>query len=218
MIKAVIFDMDGLMIDSEILGIKVYGNIMKKSNIQLSKHEYGMCFAGKTIHNGLAYAKEYYHLDFDIEEAVQSAARDMEELMKNTIIELKPGLLELISFLKSKNIKIAIASSSNIERIHTLLDSYQLLDLFDEIICGTHVKNGKPAPDIFLKACERLQVEPLHALVLEDSEAGIQAAFNAHIPVICIPDIKYPDPKYQAMSTAVYESLFDVIDFLENEL
>lgn len=83
------------------------------------------------------------------------------------------------------------------------------------MVFGTDIQRGKPFPDIFLKACEKLNIKPNEALVLEDSEAGIQAAYNAHIPVICIPDLKYPQEKYVKQTIKIYNTLLDVIPFIE---
>ena len=84
------------------------------------------------------------------------------------------------------------------------------------MICGSDVSRGKPFPDIFLKACERLNVLPSEAIVLEDSEAGIQAAYDAHIPVYCIPDLKQPGKEYAQKTKGILSSLVDVITILEN--
>ena len=86
---------------------------------------------------------------------------------------------------------------------------------FDDSICGDEVANGKPNPEVFLKACQKLDVKPHEAIVLEDSEAGIQAACSAKIPVICIPDMKYPEDKYVSMTTQIYNSLDQVITYLD---
>ena len=92
---------------------------------------------------------------------------------------------------------------------------HHILSYFDEIICGSDVQRGKPYPDIFLKACERLNVLPSEAIVLEDSEAGIQAAYDAKVPVYCIPDLKYPHEEYVQKASGIFSSLLDVIDLLE---
>jgi len=98
--------------------------------------------------------------------------------------------------------------------VHQLLDN-EIFSRFDDIICGDEVTNGKPNPEIFLKACEKLNVHPNEALVLEDSEAGIQAAYGASIPVICIHDMKYPEQPYLDMTTDILKSLKQVIDYLK---
>ncbi|MCD8027761.1 MAG: HAD family hydrolase, partial [Erysipelotrichaceae bacterium] len=89
------------------------------------------------------------------------------------------------------------------------------LSYFDTTICGSEAAHSKPEPDIFLKACEKLHVLPSEALVLEDSEAGIEAAYRAHIKVICIPDMKYPTDEYVNKAFKVLDSLDEVINELE---
>ena len=217
MIEAVIFDMDGLMIDSEVICYEVYRDLLRHDNIELTKQQYTLCFAGKTMTNGLLCAREYFHLNFDIDDAEKFSVQKEKEYVEEKGVALKPGLLELLRYLKNNNMKCAIATSSGLERIHQLVDKYDILKHYDVITCGHEVCNGKPAPDIFLKACEKLGVKPENALVLEDSEAGIQAGYSAHIPVICIPDMTYPSDKYQEMTTAVLGSLEDVIDYIEGK-
>ena len=85
----------------------------------------------------------------------------------------------------------------------------------DDIVYGFEVEHGKPAPDIFLKACEKLDVLPNEALVLEDSEAGIDSAYQAHIPVICIPDLKEPDEVHKERTACLLSSLDQVIEYIE---
>lgn len=214
MIEAVIFDMDGLMVDTEILCYKMYKSFLKTKGIEINKNDYASCFTGKKMDDGLYYAKKYFNIEFEVDEAIHYFISN-EDTSQN--VDLKPGLEELVHYLHSKNIKMAMATSSGLERVHKLLDPYDILKYFDTITCGSEVKHGKPAPDIFLKACEKLAVEPTHALVLEDSETGIQAAYSANIPVICIPDLKNPAEKYEKMTTAILKSLHDVIDFVEKD-
>ena len=95
-----------------------------------------------------------------------------------------------------------------------ILKQHNLIEYFDEFVFGHEVKNGKPNPDIFIKACEKISENPEGCLVLEDSEAGIQSAYSANIPVICIPDMKMPDKSYLDMTKAVLNSLEDVISYL----
>lgn len=127
----------------------------------------------------------------------------------------KKGLDELLQYLKSHNYKTIVATSSGRERVDEILKNAQLTQYFDDSICGDEVTHGKPNPEIFLTACHKLGVQPEEALVLEDSEAGIQAAYDGHIDVICVPDMKYPEEKYVQMITKIVKSLDDVIDYLE---
>lgn len=216
MVKAVIFDMDGLMVDTEIISYKAYCSFLKEYGVEhMTKQEYCICFAGKSLTNGLLYARDFFKVNYTIEDGENFFRGREKELFHSDGVTLKPGLRELLDYLKENNIKMAMATSSNIERVHEILDPHDVLHYFTHIVCGEEVKHGKPAPDIFLKACEKLGVEVGDALVLEDSETGIQAAYSAHIPVICIPDMKTPDEPYKSMTTKILPSLHEVIDYLK---
>lgn len=218
MIKAIILDMDGLMIDSEIISYTAYGCYLKKYGVQsLSKEEYCYCFAGKSLVNGLLFARNHFQLSFDIDEACQFFIDKEHEIVEKDGVALKPGLRELLEYIKENNLKVSMGTSSGLERVHQLIDRHDIIKYFDAITCGSEVQNGKPAPDIFLKACEKLGVNPSEALVLEDSETGILAAHNGNIPVICIPDMKKPSQEYAEMTVHVYDSLLDVVEYLKGE-
>ena len=130
-------------------------------------------------------------------------------------VPLKPGLIELLTYLKENNYKTIVATSSNRARVDKILAGAQIAQYFDDSICGDEVTKGKPNPEIFLKACEKLGVEPSEALVLEDSEAGIQAAYSGNIKVICVIDMKVPDDNYKEMTARIVETLHDVIDYVK---
>ena len=102
------------------------------------------------------------------------------------------------------------------ERVDKILQMAGLTGYFDGSICGDEVEKGKPDPEVFLKACQKAGVQPQDALVLEDSEAGIQAAFSAGIPVICIPDMKYPQKEDEEKADRVVDSLLDVLSLLKD--
>lgn len=137
--------------------------------------------------------------------------------MEEDGIPLKPGLQALLTYLKKEDYQIVVATSSLKMRALHILKKHQLENCFDDFTFGYEVTRNKPFPDIFLKACEKMSVKPSEALVLEDSEAGIQAAYDAHIPVICIPDMKQPSSAYAKKTAAILPSLADVIAYLERE-
>ena len=213
MVKAVIFDMDGLMIDTEVVNYQFFSRFFQTIGVHLSLDDYCLCFTGKSIDGALNSMREHYHLDFQNED-FKKYFQNFHEKWENQVVPLKPGLEELLQDLKTQDMKLAIATSSDRQRVQRLFQPYSVLKYFDVVVCGTDVKAGKPAPDIFLKACEELSIHPNEALVLEDSETGIEAAYRAKIPVICIPDLKQPDEKHARMTMDVLPSLSDVIDEL----
>lgn len=216
MIKAVLFDLDGLLLDSEIVAFKVYEELGERFHFELTLPDFMENFCGQPLRRNVAYCTERFQLPWGLEEAVEEVLR-IEKKILDEGVDVMPGARELLSFLKENNYKTCVASSSARERSMRLLEQHDLVAYFDDFVFGPEVKRGKPNPDIFLKAAEKLGVAPEDCLVLEDSQAGIQAAYSAGMRVICIPDLKYPTEEYEKMATAVKESLFDVIPYLEKK-
>lgn len=216
MLKAVIFDMDGLMIDTENVTYQCYQEVLKTMNLSMNK-EFYTTLLGRTMEATRQAMYKQYGDDFPIEEVAKKVHQLMDEQFAREGVPLKDGLVELLTYLKEHNYKTMIATSSARDRVNALLTDNGILNYFDDVICGNEVEHGKPAPDVFLNACQKLNVQPSEALVLEDSEAGIQAAHNAHISVICIPDMKYPDENYANKTTCILNSLNEVIDYIEKD-
>lgn len=214
MIKAVIFDMDGLMINSERVTFEGYQKVMNKMGLSISE-EFYKTLLGKTLKTATELFYEIYGNDFPMEQVVCDVHQYMEDLFDTQGVPLKKGLVELLTYLKNNDYKTIVATSSHRDRVDHILDIAHLTQYFDDSICGNEVAKGKPNPEVFLRACEKLKVQPTEALVLEDSEAGIQAAHAGNISVICIPDMKYPDPKFEKMTAKILDSLDQVIDYLK---
>ncbi len=215
MIKAVIFDMDGLLIDSEMISYKCYRDFLKSYGFEFTLKEYIKDYSGKQLITSLNYIKDHYQLNYDIEKAIDIFHEYEAKYIEEDGVELKPGAKELLKYLKEHHYKTIIATSSREKRAQSLLEKHQVMQYMDDIVYGFEVEHGKPAPDIFLKACEKLDVLPNEALVLEDSEAGIDSAYQAHIPVICIPDLKEPDEVHKERTACLLSSLDQVIEYIE---
>lgn len=214
MIKAVIFDMDGLMIDSERVTYEGYIDVLRERGLTITK-EFYTSLLGKPLAG--IYNKFYdeYGEGFEIEDVIKEVHQYMADEFDTHGVPLKKGLIELLKYLKDNNYKTIVATSSHRSRVDHILSLAQIEHYFDDSICGDEVTNGKPNPEVFLRSCEKLGVEPHEAIVLEDSEAGIQAAYSASIPVICIPDMKYPEETYAKQTAAIFESLKDVIPYIQ---
>lgn len=141
---------------------------------------------------------------------------EVENMFLTQGINLKHGAKELLLYLKENHYKVGLATSSTEDRALNILKQHSIIDYFDEFVFGHEVEKGKPNPDIFLKACEKLIENPDNCLILEDSEAGIQAAYLANTPVICIPDMKKPSKKFLDLSLLVLNDLNEVIDYLKS--
>ena len=214
MIKAIIFDMDGLMIDSERATFQEYQNVLSTMNLTITEDFY-KTLLGKTLKTAYKLFYKEYGEDFPIEEVIKQVHIQLADRFEKYGVPVKKWLIELLTYLKENNYKTIVSTSSHRERVDKILHQAHLTKYFDDSICGNEVTNGKPNPEVFLKACDKLEVKPEEAIVLEDSEAGILAAHNAAIKVICIVDMKYPDKEYEEKTYQILESLDQVIDLLK---
>lgn len=214
MIKAVVFDLDGLLIDSETVFYHMYQELLQPYGCGFSVKDYTDNYSGKTAIKNMESIIKRFQLPFSAQAGLEIlTAKELSYLKQG--ISLKAGALELLKYLRSNHYKTALATSSIKERALSILQFHHIETYFDEMIFAHEVLNSKPDPDIFLKACKKLQIASEDCLVLEDSNAGIQAAFSAHIPVICIPDMRKPDTYHVNMTVAVLNSLDSVIDWLK---
>lgn len=214
MVKAIIFDLDGVVIDSEPVAYGILRDMVAPYGGDISLDEYTTQYLGRTVATGMTTIKNTFNIPETEEELFQKyMSMEKERVAKG--IPLKPGVKEILAYLKEHNIKTIVASSSIRERAEKILESHKISEYFDDLVFGYEVPRGKPYPDIFLKACEKLGVTTDEAIVIEDSEAGINAAHSANIPVICIPDMKYPQKTYEEMATYIVKSLFDARKVIE---
>ena len=216
MTKAVIFDLDGLLVDTEVTWHKVFQDVVGAYGHEMSLQEYVENYSGKTIVDNVKRMIQSYNLPITYDEGVEKMISGEKHYLEQGVA-LKAGAKELFSFLKKYGYKIALGSSSTKERAVSILSFHQVETYFDEMVSGYEVEHGKPFPDIFLEAAKRVGVLPNECLVLEDSEAGILAAYSGGIPVICVPDLKKPRKEYVDMTAAEVPSLFEVIHYLERE-
>ncbi|WP_443842587.1 HAD family hydrolase [Faecalibacillus intestinalis] len=214
MIKAIIFDMDGLMIDSERVTFECYQERLKDMNLTMDE-EFYKTLLGKPIKGIYQRFYDVYGNDFPIENVIQDVHQLMAERFETEGVPVKKGLVELLHYLKDNNYKTIVATSSNRDRVDKILAQAKITEFFDDSICGDEVTKGKPNPEVFLKSCQKLGVNVDEAIVLEDSEAGIQASYDANIKVICIPDMKYPEKQYEEKTFKILKDLTEVTAYLK---
>lgn len=215
MIKAIIFDMDGLMIDSERVTFECYQERLKDMNLTMDE-EFYKTLLGKPIKGIYQRFYDVYGNDFPIENVIQNVHQLMAERFETEGVPVKKGLVELLHYLKDNNYKTIVATSSNRDRVDKILAQAKITEFFDDSICGDEVTKGKPNPEVFLKSCQKLGVNVDEAIVLEDSEAGIQASYDANIKVICIPDMKYPEKQYEEKTFKILKDLTEVTAYLKS--
>lgn len=175
--KAVIFDMDGVIVESEDAHIKAEKQIMLERGVNISSdelHEY----TGSTAHFMFAKLREKYKLKDSVEALETKKEMILLKLVQNDI-EPVAGVLILIKRLNLRNIKLAVASGSSKQVINCLLEKLQIATLFDAVVGAGDVQRSKPAPEIFLAAARRLNVRSEECVVIEDANLGVQAAKQA---------------------------------------
>lgn len=217
MIKAVIFDFDGLLVDTEIISYRIYKTILETYSHSFSMEEYARNYSGKTEKENIRNLIDTYRLPLSFDECFSLEQETEKELFEKGV-ELKPGALKLLKYLNEKRYKIAIATSSDRERAMKILRKHCLNAFFMTGVFAEDISHCKPDPEIFLKAAEKLNEDPRCCLVLEDSEAGILAAFNAGMKIVCIPDMKKPDGVYLDKCLAAKDTLDEVISVLNDHL
>ena len=214
MLKAVIFDMDGLMIDSERVTFECYQEVLKDMNLTMDE-EFYKTLLGKPTKGIHQRFYDVYENNFPIEDVMKKVHAMMAERFEKEGVPVKNGLVSLLQYLKENSYKTIVATSSNRNRVDKILKQAGITEYFDDSICGDEVTKGKPDPEIFLKACQKLGVSTDEAIVLEDSEAGIQAGSTAGIRVICVPDMKYPEKQYEEKAYRILSDLNEVKEFLK---
>jgi len=209
MVQAVIFDMDGLMIDSERITYEIYKEELHKIHYEMNE-----AFYCTLLGQNKDTICEKFLFEYGTSLPVNALWDIVHEKIDVRILTEKPlkkGLLELLTFLKEHKYKAAVATSSTRNRVAVILEKLGIAPYMDIIVCGDEVKKSKPEPDIFLKAAENLNIVPSHCLVLEDSEFGLKAASLAGMKAICIPDMKYPK---ETSGAYVLENLSSVIPII----
>ena len=212
-ITAVLFDMDGLVLDTEKLYTRFWQEAAIICGYPMTKEQaLGMRSLNRGA--GLAKMQSYFGPDVDYDFIRQKRIELMDAFVEKEGVSLKPGIHELLTFLKERGIKTAIATSSPMERTVLYLTSVGLQKSFDELVSGYMVEKGKPEPDIYLYAAKKLGAEPCNCMVLEDSPAGILAAYRAGCVPVMIPDQDEPDEDTKQLLYAKAESLTGVIALL----
>lgn len=214
-ICAVIFDVDGLMFDSERVSKLVFEKLNKQFSIPLTE-TWRQSICGKNeemIRNELK--NMFPELDVD---AYRTAfSENVQAIFHKRGAKCKKGLKSLLKFLQKNHIPMAIASGSQLPHIQNLLEKAHIdISIFSAIVCGSDNVLPKPHPDIFLKACEHLHVKPEHTIVLEESPNGIIGAYKAGCMPIMVPDLIKPTPEIQTMCYKILPDLYKVKKEVKN--
>lgn len=210
---AVIFDMDGVIFDSEKLVVECWKEVADVHGMVGVEEVCRECF-GTNREVSRQKFKAHYGPDFPYDEYKKEMSDLFFSRSSGGRLPMKPGVVELLTALRKNGIRTAIASSTRRTVVYAEIGDAGLLDFFDRIICGDMVEHSKPDPEIFLKACEQLGVEPEKAYVIEDSYNGIRAAYAGGMHPIMVPDQMEPDDEMMEKAEIICSDLFAVMEYL----
>jgi len=212
--EAVIFDMDGLLLDSEKIALDTFLHACHAFELD-DETDLFMSLVGTNQKLGTEILKKGLGSRVDVEMFIQVWEGKYEERTAIQLVPVKAGVLELLNHLKLIEVPAVVATSTQTERAERKLRNSKILSFFEFIVGGDQVIRSKPDPEIYLKAAEYLKVDPQKCLALEDSENGVISAFKAGCTVIQIPDLVKPSNELKQLGHRILDSLNDVrkIDF-----
>lgn len=215
MYKAVVFDMDGVIFDSEKLILDIWVELGEEHNIPNIEETMYKCLGVNATETKQIFLRAYGE-DFPYDTYVKEASRRFHAKADGGELPMKPGVVELLSFLREEGYIIGLASSTREGAVRQELTDAGIICYFKELTCGDMLKKSKPKPDIYLMACEKLGVEPEEAIAIEDSFNGIRSAYAAGMTPIMVPDIIQPNEEMKEKSHKIFSSLLEVKAWLEN--
>ena len=211
--KNIVFDMDGVILDTENCYMVSWSKVAKKHNVKNFEEVILKCM-GTNAQKTKEIVLDAYGKDFDYDSFFQEASNYFNELYGKNI-PVKKGVYELLDYLKKNNYKIALASSTEKSIVIEELTNAKVVDYFDVLVTGDMVSKSKPEPDIYLLACSLLNESPENCYAIEDSYNGIRSAYNANMKAIMVPDLVKPDEEMKEKSYVICSDLIKVKEFLE---
>lgn len=213
MVQAVILDLDGLMVDTEPLHQRAFNTLLKRHHIdyQFETEEYGRCFVGIPV----IYNADYLIQRFDLRGTPQEIIVEREGIYEGLISDPKNlvamhGVFNLLDDLQARGLPLAVASGSPRNQVLMILRGLGIIEKFGAIVAGDDVAKTKPAPDVYLRAAEKIGIAPTHCVALEDSATGVTAAKAAGLRAIAVPnqytahqDLSHADARIPSLEVAL---------------
>lgn len=212
-IKAVVFDLDGTLIDTERYYVGLGMEISKEMGYDIPRE---VILSLRSLNRKFSkpMLQKMYGADFDFDYFHRTRKERFAKLLEEQGIEKKPGADEILDYLKENGYRIAVATATDIERAERYLREIEIYDKFDQIISVSNVANGKPMPDVYLEACRQLGEEPKDCMAVEDSENGVKSAYGAGMCVVMVPDLAPPKEEVLPMLYGTADTLLEVKNFL----
>ena len=211
--KAVVFDMDGVLFDTERLCMNSWEHVAKKRGIEMIGDVFEQCI-GLNATDTKAVILNAYGQDFPYDEFCVQASEWFWDYIHKKGLPLKAGVKKILPYLQKAGYQIGLASSSKYESVMNHLKRAEIIDYFSVIVTGDMIEHSKPKPDIYLLACRKLGVEPGEAYAIEDSPNGIRSASAAGMKPIMVPDMVQPDAEMEELSFMICEDLLQVMKYL----
>ena len=206
MIKGVISDMDGVMLDSEKLYVRFWCEAARSFGYPMEKkHALGIRSLARVF--AVKKLQGWFVTEFDYDSVRNKRIELMDKYVAENGIEAKSGAKELLIWLKQNGYKTALATATPVDRASLYLKQVGLLEFFDVICSAREVKRGKPEPDIYLLAAKRLGLAPGECMALEDSQNGVRSAFAAGCKTVLVPDLDNPENELKGCLYAVADNL-----------
>lgn len=215
-IRAVICDMDGLLLDSEILFKKTWQEASRSIGYDITD-ELFLQLVGRSAVDSRKTLSDHFKCEFPYDQFKEAAAVIAARVLNAGPIPLKPGVIELLDWCKAQKLPLAVATSTAGEEAHRRLKEAGLHAYFDAIISGDMVAYGKPGPEIYVRAAGALVVSPFYCLAIEDSHAGVQAAHAADMMTYMVPDLMPVTPEMEELADGIFPSLHEVLASLKAE-
>lgn len=215
MIKGLIFDMDGLLIDTERLSYEALVRDCKERGFELTLEQF-LSIRSLSIPKCEEKFKGYFGEDFDFEDSFRKHFLYMNEHMDKYGVPMKKGADNLLKYAKEKGLRIALATSTPLPIAEGYLRSLGLWDYFHKVQSAADIKNGKPAPDVYLAAAKLLELAPSECMAFEDSPNGVRSASSAGCVTVMVPDLSGPDEELEKLIYACAQDLDDAINIIEN--
>lgn len=212
--NAVIFDMDGVLFDTERLCQDSWLAVAEENGLPGMEEIFPKCI-GLNANDSRRIVMEAYGEDFDYEGFRGQASVWFWDYIEKNGLPVKPGVKELLAWLREKEWPVGLASSTRRSSVLNHLEQAGIKDYFKVIITGDMVEHSKPQPDIYLLACRELGVEPEQAYAIEDSPNGIRSAYAAGMCPLMVPDMIAPDEEMSKLSAEIFGDLKDVLKFFK---
>lgn len=212
--KAVVFDMDGVLFDTETLCQDSWMAIAEERGLPGMAKIFPQCI-GLNANDSKQVVLGAYGQDFAYEEFRQQASVWFWDYIEKNGLPVMPGVREILEWLKEHNWKVGLASSTRRSSVENHLEQAGLRDYFQTVVTGDMVEHSKPQPDIYLMACKELDIAPEEAFAIEDSPNGIRSAYAAKMIPLMVPDMIAPDDEMKQLSSQIFESLLDVLEYFK---